>query len=422
MEQKLTLTVSRMEGTSNAKCRLWRLRLFVDGKPAKSKRFHGTYGQAKAAGDDFKAAYAETMRLSGYDPDMTFAEYAERWLQRRRDSGSFENQTIMRDERRVAGLCKVLGGVKVCEITRPRAIDALAKIKAGAVGGRKIMNSTLINYHTTLKQIMDEAERDELIAKSPMSSVKAPKTDAEPKNALLFDDYMGIVDRLFGMADDAHAVGIALIAMNGLRRSEAVALDWEDDLGNGLRVDESVENRTGLKKKPKSPSGRRTIPMSAKTRELLDLWRPRQAAQLALLGIEQTPDTPVLTNAKGGRLAGEGLYSWWKRRRATDFGTECTVHELRHTFLTYLAKNGDAFALKRIAGWAKIAMADVYVHADDQADREAMAVFEQRAERYTNGTKEPQHMAAQDDAKQPCGGESPQAQQRKGTCLNMEQR
>ena len=67
-------------------------------------------------------------------------------------------------------------------------------------------------------------------------------------------------------------------------------------------------------------------------------------------------------------------------------------------------------------------MADVYVHADDQADREAMAVFEQRAERYTNGTKEPQHMAAQDDAKQPCGGESPQAQQHNGTCLNMEQR
>ena len=66
MGAKLTLTVSRMEGTSNAKCRLWRLRLFVDGKPAKSKRFHGTYGQAKAAGDEFKAAYAETMRLSGY--------------------------------------------------------------------------------------------------------------------------------------------------------------------------------------------------------------------------------------------------------------------------------------------------------------------------------------------------------------------
>ncbi len=411
MGAKLTLTVSRMEGASNAKCRLWRLRLFVDGKPAKSKRFHGTYGQAKAAGDDFKAAYAETMRLSGYDPDMTFAEYAERWLQRRRDSGSFENQTIIRDERRVAGLCKVLGGIKVCEITRPRAIDALAKIKAGAVGGREIMNSTLINYHTALKQIMDEAERDELIARSPMSKVKPPKTDAEPKAALPFDRYIEIRDRLASMHDDSHAVGMALIAMTGMRRSEVVALDWKDDAGTGIRVDESVENRTGLKKKPKSPSGRRTIPMSAKARELLDSWRREQAAQLSLLGIDQTPDTPVLTNAKGERLSGEMLYVWWKARREKMFGTTCTVHEMRHTFLTYLAKGGDTFALKRIAGWSKIAMADTYVHADDEADRDAVSVMELREERYRTGTKEPQRKAAHDDAKQPGGSESPQVLQ-----------
>ena len=67
-------------------------------------------------------------------------------------------------------------------------------------------------------------------------------------------------------------------------------------------------------------------------------------------------------------------------------------------------------------------MADVYVHADDQADREAMAVFEQRAARYGNGTKEPQHKAAHGNAKQPCERESPQVQQHKEACPNMEQR
>ena len=211
------------------------------------------------------------------------------------------------------------------------------------------------------------------------------------------------------MHDDSHAVGMALIAMTGMRRSEVVALDWKDDAGTGIRVDESVENRTGLKKKPKSPSGRRTIPMSAKARELLDSWRREQAAQLSLLGIEQTPDTPVLTNAKGERLSGEMLYVWWKTRREKMFGTTCTVHEMRHTFLTYLAKSGDTFALKRIAGWSKIAMADTYVHADDEADRDAVSVMELREERYRTGTKEPQRKAAHDDAKQPGGSESPRS-------------
>ena len=95
-------------------------------------------------------------------------------------------------------------------------------------------------------------------------------------------------------------------------------------------------------------------------------------------GIEQTPHTPIITNAKGERMAADTLYRWWKKFGPRMFGVSCTLHDLRHTFLTYLAKNGDAFALKRIAGWSKIAMADTYVHADDEADRAAMGAFERR--------------------------------------------
>lgn len=378
MEQKLTLTVSRMEGTSNAKCRLWRLRLFCGGKPAKSKRFHGTYSQAKAAGEDFRAEYAAQLALTGYDPDMTFERYAQRWLQRRKDSGNFENQTLKSNKAHADGLCKVLGGVKVAEMKRTDVVDALAKIKAGAVGGSDLMNSTLIGYHTVLKQIMEEAVRDELIARSPVDLVKAPKSDAREKSALPFDCYMRLIDDLMQMRGDSHAVGILVIALNGLRRSEAVALDWEDDLGDGIAVLDSIEDMSGNKKSTKSPSGKRIVPMTANTRQVLDDWRLTQALMLRASGIEQTPHTPIITNAKGERMAADTLYRWWKKFGPRMFGVSCTLHDLRHTFLTYLAKNGDAFALKRIAGWSKIAMADTYVHADDEADRAAMGAFERR--------------------------------------------
>lgn len=400
MEQKLTLTVSRMEGTSNAKCRLWRLRLFVDGKPAKSKRFHGTYGQAKAAGEDFKAAYAETMRLSGYDPDMTFERYARRWLQRRRDSGNFENQTLKKDEWSVSCLCRVIGGEKISELTRPKVVECLSALKNGAVSGKAIANSTLANYHKTLKSILAEAVYDELIPKSPMRDVKPPKMDSDPKEAVPFEDYMRAVEMLCDSPADPRAVGMALIALNGFRRSEVVALDWCDDLGDGLKVDESIEYATGAKKKPKSSAGERTVPMSARTRKLLDGWKAEQAGQLEALGMEQDGTTPVLTDANGNRISADSLYRWWRLRGPRDYGVSCTVHEMRHTFLTYLAKNGDTFALKRIAGWAKITMADTYVHADEQADRDAMAQLEERAQRYNSGTKKTQRKATQSNARQ----------------------
>ena len=398
MRPRLTLTVSRMEGASNAKCRLWRLRLFADGKPAKSRRFHGTYSQAKAAGEEFRAEYAGQLALAGYDPDMTFAEYARAWQRRREASGDFQRQTLMRNAGIVERLCVALGEERMAGLTRPKLIDALARIKAGEVGGRPLMNSTMVGYHSALKMIMDEAERDELIARSPMRSVKQPKSDAKPKKALPYDDYMRVVRGLTGERGSGSAVGMALIALNGLRRSEVVALDWRNDLGDGLAVTESVENATGAKKEPKTASGRRVIPMTAQTRELLDAWRAEQAEGLAALGIEQTGDTPVLTTRSGTRLSARTLYSWWRDTGCRKYGVDCSVHELRHTFLTYLAQSQDAFALKRIAGWSRIAMADTYVHADDEADRDAMQAFEDRAERYIGGTNPPQRRATYGDA------------------------
>ena len=56
----------------------------------------------------------------------------------------------------------------------------------------------------------------------------------------------------------------------------------------------------------------------------------------------------------------------------------CTLHGLRHTFLTYLAADGNAFAVKNIAGWSKISMADVYVHDDEEANAKSMQTFERR--------------------------------------------
>ncbi len=397
---RLTLTVSRMEGTSNAKCRLWRLRLFVGGKPAKSKRFHGTYSQAKVAGEEFRAEYAEQLALTGYDPDMTFAAYAELWQRRREASGDFERQTLLRSQGIMERLCRVIGNEKVSALTRPKLIDALSRIKAGEVGGKQLMNSTMIGYHSTLKMIMEEAERDELIARSPMRTIKQPKSDAKPKQALPYEDYMRVVEGLTSEHGSGSAVGMALIALNGLRRSEVVALDWGNDLGDGLAVLGSIETATGTRKGTKTKSGERVIPMTAKTRELLDGWKAEQAEMLAALGIEQTDETPMLTTRSGTRLRGSTLYSWWRDTGCPRYGVDCSVHELRHTFLTYLAQSQDAFALKRIAGWSRIAMADTYVHADDAADREAMKAFEQRAQRYTGGTKATQRKATQGNAEQ----------------------
>ena len=100
---------------------------------------------------------------------------------------------------------------------------------------------------------------------------------------------------------------------------------------------------------------------------------------LAALGIEQGDGTPVVTSAAGTRLDSSNLYRWWRKNGPALFGIDCSLHELRHTFLTMLGNSGaSAAALKSIAGWSSLAMADVYVHRDEDADADAVRMLESR--------------------------------------------
>lgn len=110
----------------------------------------------------------------------------------------------------------------------------------------------------------------------------------------------------------------------------------------------------------------------------LEAWQVVQSRKLVYLGLEQTPKTPIITSSTGTRMSAQNLRRWWQSNRET-LGVYCTLHELRHTFLTMLANSGaSAQSLKSIAGWSSIEMAKVYIHDDDTANRSAVNALEAR--------------------------------------------
>lgn len=81
-------------------------------------------------------------------------------------------------------------------------------------------------------------------------------------------------------------------------------------------------------------------------------------------------------------MSPQNLDRWWRQNRGPIYGMEDVVlHQLRHTYLTQLAHAGaDVRTIKSIAGWSSIAMADVYVHDDKDANRAAVAALGKRLE------------------------------------------
>ena len=146
-----------------------------------------------------------------------------------------------------------------------------------------------------------------------------------------------------------------------------------------IRVVQAVECKTGRLAPTKTENGVRAVPLMPPIAHALARWKEMQEFALQALGIEQTDETPVVTSTVGTRMDAGNLYSWWRANAPRLFGIDCTLHELRHTFITLLANSGaSAQAVKSLAGWSNIAMADTYVHADEGADRLAFEAMERR--------------------------------------------
>ena len=250
------------------KCRKWRLWVRSEGKN-RSRRFNGTYREAQAALDAFKAEMEAVVPNSD-----TFASYAALWWRLRADSGSFSINTTSKDSCRVRALSLVLGDKAMDSITPEMCRDALSRIKNGENStGRVLTNTTMDGMFVCLKQIMQQAEDDGRITRNPMARMKAPKRDTKERSALTPGEMGILLDRLDGLPCDGRVMAVYLIACLGLRRAEACALMDEDVRDGFAHVRYAVKEADGSIGRPKSAAGNRMLPMPGRLQRKVDEWR-----------------------------------------------------------------------------------------------------------------------------------------------------
>lgn len=342
------------------KCRKWRLWATTsDGR--KSKRFTGTYTQAQDALREWVSD------LEGQVPNSeAFGAYAESWRLWRAKSGELAPGTVENDRREVAALRRTaLDGMRMDAIRPEHCRDALLWLKSHpvrAVG--ELSNTTLNSLHVCLKSILQQAVDDGRLASNPMARMRAPKPDTREREALSPDELMLLVNRLGELPLDGRSMALYLMALLGLRRSEACALMDSDVAGGYARVHLAVKERDGSIAGPKSPAGIRTLPVPARLQEKVDQWRAARDAS----GFRDAPT--LCCNTRGGVLRPQLLQRWWSGD-ASHVGVRgsigcdgMTLHQLRHSNLSMMARHMSPFDLQRYAGWSSIEPARVYVHGD----------------------------------------------------------
>lgn len=219
---------------------------------------------------------------------------------------------------------------------------------------------TLRNVHSLLSAALNRAVYEELIPANLAKGVRLPGSDHNKTEMVVLTP--NEFTTLLGAFPDHWQPLIATLAGTGMRWGEATALPVGavdlDGTPPVVRVQQAWK-RTGKSQRelgaPKTRKGRRTVPLSP---ELANLLRPLVEGRPA--------DALVFTALEGGQIHHGTFYPrvWKPALAKAGLSKRPRIHDLRHTYATWMAALIPLDELQRLLGHESIkTTVDVYGHA-----------------------------------------------------------
>lgn len=249
----------------------------VDGK----RKYKTVYGRSQ------KEVFEKARQLKnemGLGIDITsdqdtFSEWADSFLKKKKASGVFEGQYLNYD-----GAIKYLKGQigraqikNICAQTLQNIVDDLAEDDPHT--HRPASKRTIKFYLSTAGQILQLAIKNRVIVYSPANDVDIPDDASEVhRHALTETEQQWIIE-----TPHRAQCGAMIMMYSGIRRSELMALTWNDiNLKNKtIQVNKAVAIKDGkLKVKPftKTAAGMRTIDIPQRLVDFLTKEKMRSPA------------------------------------------------------------------------------------------------------------------------------------------------
>lgn len=295
---------------------------------------------------------------------ITVAAHLDRWLTARRAELLPERQ--WRNHERNVGLHLVpaLGRLALVDLRASHLRELYGQLV------RTRAAQTVRHVHTTIRQALDLAVSDGLLARNVARSVTPPRLVRRAVRALTAQEQRLLLAHAEAAGDDL--LPLWLVALRtGLRQGELLGLRWPDvDLTRGtLTVQRTLVRVHGLaplwKDYAKSAAGMRTIHLPASALEALRRQREQQKHERDALGTKYAAWGLVFASTGGVPFSGANVGRRFRRRAAAaGIAGDVRFHDLRHTAISsYLVAGVPLAEVAQIAGHSSPAVtASIYAH------------------------------------------------------------
>ena len=177
-----------------------------------------------------------------------------------------------------------------------------------------LMPSTISRRISTLSSFYRYCQIEDIITKNPALNVRRPKRSTESRTLGLDRNELGALLVQAGLGDHRDGALITLLALNGLRISEALNADIDD-----LSTERGHRTLAIVRKGGKHV----TIPIAPRTGRALDLY------------IGDRTTGPIFLGLEGGRMDRHCADRMVKRLvKKAGINKQISPHSLRHSFIT----------------------------------------------------------------------------------------
>ena len=268
--------------------------------------------------------------------EETLTEYLMRWLQ---DTivGRKADATALRYRLSLAHPQRLMGTIPLVKVT-PRDIQGLYSTLL-AEGKAP---SSVKHVHVVLRAALEDAVTWDLISKNPTRGIKPPQPVPHELVIPTVDQSRKFLrdveaDRFFALW--------TFIALTGVRRGEALALQWGDIDWDAYTVTIQrtmsgyASHRTT--NAPKTKAGRRVIDVSEYLMKVLRDRQHQQKLERLARGSAWQDGPWVYTTRNGTWLSGAHVYTHFKKLAVrSGLPDGMRIHDLRHAMATYWLANG----------------------------------------------------------------------------------
>ena len=227
------------------------------------------------------------------------------------------------------------------------------------------------------QQVFDYAIKMNIITDNPMRKVKLPKrkeTINEVNKFYNTDELKHFFDCVKDYGNMKYLAFFRLLAFTGMRKGEALALNWSDidfnkklvHITKGVVLD---ENETPMISTTKTKKSVRTVSVDAETIAILKKWKIEQAKELMSIGINSLNKHQLLFTYDANKLYRPSYSNCWLEQIIKKYNLKkITMHGFRHSHCSLLFEMGTPIQVvqDRLGHTNIKTTMDIYTHVTEK--------------------------------------------------------